>query len=570
MRRPLRRPGVAALVLAGAGLIALAAPALAAKDDVVLISRATGPAGAPVDATAAISSASASGDQVAFDTDANNISAEDNNAFTERLRPRRRDQRDHLRQPRHGRRWDRRRRQLAGPVHLRQRARRGLRVERRQPVDRGQQRRSRNVFVRDLAAGTTTLVSRATGPGGAAGEHRLSQPGHLGRRALRRLPVGRRQPLDRRQQRLHRTSSCGTSSPTRRPWSAARRAPTALGRTPARPSRRSPATATASPSPSGPTTSPTRTTTPSNNVFVRDLSAATNAFVSRATGAAGAPGDGALEQRRHLALGPLRDLPVGVQQPVGGRQQRRRQHLPARPRRVTTTLMSRASGPGGAGADAGSFSPVVADNARVAFSLEREQPVGRRQRRLHQRLRARPPRQHHDARQPGGGRGRGRGEQQLLRLPRPRPTGATSPSSRLATNLVAGTIAGVGNIYRRDVLGDAPISTPVCKILPLPPAPPDKDDVTFTLTVEQLQINQRISQAAIRRLNAVAGAPERRPGRARPVRLLGRPAPARAGHHQRSGGGLAGPGGPGRPGADRRPRPQRPARSRSPSAPSSC
>ena len=44
---------------------------------------------------------------------------------------------------------------------------------------------------------------------------------------------------------------------------------------------------------------------------------------------------------------------------------------------------------------------------------------------------------------------------------------------------------------------------PACKTLPLPPAPPDKDDVTFTLTVQQLRINQRISQAAIRRLNAV-------------------------------------------------------------------
>jgi hypothetical protein len=61
----------------------------------------------------------------------------------------------------------------------------------------------------------------------------------------------------------------------------------------------------------------------------------------------------------------------------------------------------------------------------------------------------------------------------------------------------------VRNIYRRDVLGDAPVATPVCKILPLPPSPPAKDDVTFTLSVSQLQINQRISQAAIRRLNAV-------------------------------------------------------------------
>ncbi len=72
-----------------------------------------------------------------------------------------------------------------------------------------------------------------------------------------------------------------------------------------------------------------------------------------------------------------------------------------------------------------------------------------------------------------------------------------------ATNLVAGTVAGVRNIFRRDVLGDAPVSTPVCKILPLPPSPPARRTSTFTLSVGQLRINQRISQAAIRRLNAV-------------------------------------------------------------------
>ena len=55
-----------------------------------------------------------------------------------------------------------------------------------------------------------------------------------------------------------------------------------------------------------------------------------------------------------------------------------------------------------------------------------------------------------------------------------------------------------------DVLlaGDAPVATPLCKTLPLPPAPSD-EEATFTLTVSQLRINQRISQAAIRRLNAV-------------------------------------------------------------------
>ena len=52
------------------------------------------------------------------------------------------------------------------------------------------------------------------------------------------------------------------------------------------------------------------------------------------------------------------------------------------------------------------------------------------------------------------------------------------------------------------MLGDAPVAMPACKTLPLPPAP-SGEPATFTLTVQQLRINQRISQAAIRRLNAV-------------------------------------------------------------------
>ena len=68
------------LALAAAAAALLSAPALAAKDDVVLISRATGPAGTPVDANAFEPSISASGAQVAFSSDADNISDEDENA----------------------------------------------------------------------------------------------------------------------------------------------------------------------------------------------------------------------------------------------------------------------------------------------------------------------------------------------------------------------------------------------------------------------------------------------------------------------------------------------------------
>lgn len=168
----------------------------------------------------------------------------------------------------------------------------------------------------------------------------------------------------------------------------------------------------------------------------------------------------------------------------------------------TTALASRASGPGGAGADDNSFTPVVSDNGRVAFNsnannlsaadndgvgnvfvrdalAETTELVSRAQ----------------------GATGAAANNGSFL--PTTSQDGRYVAFQSLATNLVAGTVAGVRNIYRRDVLGDAPIATPVCKVLPLPPSPPDKDDVTFTLSVSQLRINQRISQAAIRRLNAV-------------------------------------------------------------------
>lgn len=64
------RTAVIALAAGVAAAVTLATPALAAKDDVILISRATGPAGAPVDGDAIVPSISASGAQVAFDTDA--------------------------------------------------------------------------------------------------------------------------------------------------------------------------------------------------------------------------------------------------------------------------------------------------------------------------------------------------------------------------------------------------------------------------------------------------------------------------------------------------------------------
>ena len=48
---------------------------------------------------------------------------------------------------------------------------------------------SLDVFVRDVQAGTTILVSRATGQRGGQGRRAVVQPGHLCRRALRHVRV---------------------------------------------------------------------------------------------------------------------------------------------------------------------------------------------------------------------------------------------------------------------------------------------------------------------------------------------------------------------------------------------
>ena len=405
--------------------------------------------------------------------------------------------------------------------------------------------------MRDLVAGTTTLVSRASGPGGAAADAAAHDAGHLGRRALRRLPL--RAPTTSRP----RTTTASTNIFVRdlianTTTLVSRRA--GAGGAGANDSSFNPAISgdgNRVAFQSGANNLSNEDNNAVVNVFVRDIDAATSNAGQPCDGARRGPRQRRLGQRQHLAFGPLRDFPV---------------HWPTTCRRTTTTpsptsscatstttttaLISRGSGPGGAGGDAASvdrLQPSTRQRPR-GLLLEREQPVGRRQRRLLQRLRARRDRQHDRAGEPGTGRGR-------KRRPTPPPSPSTSQDGRyvafqlLATNLATGTIPGVRNIYRRDVLGDTPIATPGLQ-----------DPAAAALAAAERRtspsrsrsgscsINQRISQAAIRRLNAVEAPPQRRPGRPRPVRLLDGAAPAGARHHQRPGGGLAGPGGPGRPG----------------------
>ena len=242
------------------------------------------------------------------------------------------------------------------------------------------------------------------------------------------------------------------------------------------------------------------------NIFVRDLETATNALVSRASGAGGAPGNGESDERGHLVLRSLRRVQVGRRQPLRrGRQQRGRNIFVRDLDQSTTALASRASGPGGAGAD-DKLVPIRSSRTTLAWPSNRpgEQPVGRgRQRRSNNvfvrdvladttELVSRAP-------GPAGAAANdssfapddlGRRALRGLRVAGNQPV--WRERSRASTTSIAATSSATRRGPR-----------PLCKTLPLPPAPPDKDDVIFTLTVSQLRINQRISQAAIRRLNAV-------------------------------------------------------------------
>src|SRR5215212_9930597 len=105
---PRRSRGLAALVASAALLCLIAAAALAAKDDLTLVSRVSGANGAGANGPSELAAVSADGGRVAFSSTASNLSGED-----------------------------------VDPVS--------------------------DVFVRDLASDVLTLVSRATGAGGAGG-----------------------------------------------------------------------------------------------------------------------------------------------------------------------------------------------------------------------------------------------------------------------------------------------------------------------------------------------------------------------------------------------------------------
>jgi Tol biopolymer transport system component len=499
MRHRRSRARLAALALTLVAAAALAVPALAARDDVILISRATGPAGAPVDGPASLSSISADGQRVAFDTIADNISGEDDNAFLN--------------------------------VFVREVATNATIFVSRAPGaagaagDANSQDPSisadgryvafesaadnlspdaedvvQNVFVRDLVANTTTLVSRASGPAGAGGDDTSRNPDISA--------DGRYVVFESGADNLSLDDDNTFFNVFVRDLVA--NTTTLVSRA-------------SGPGGAGGDGSSTNPSISANggrvafdsfaenlsteddtvqDVFVRDIGAATTTLVSRATGAAGPVGDGGSGAPDISPSGRFVSF-VSDANNLSSEDDNTVENLFLRDLDASTTaLVSRATGAAGAGANDNSIDPVVADSARVAFMSFASNLSG----------------EDNDAVSDVFVRDALAGTTELVsraagsagaaadafsQSPTTSPDGRYVAFMSLATNLVPGTVPGVANIYRRDVLGDAPVATPLCKVLPLPPPPPDKEDVTFTLTVTQLRINQRISQAAIRRLNAV-------------------------------------------------------------------
>ncbi|MGD9697268.1 MAG: calcium-binding protein [Thermoleophilia bacterium] len=209
-----------------------------------LVSRATGAAGAGGDADSSLPAISADGRFVAFESDATNLSTED--------------------------------------------------------VDG-----ARDVFVRDLAAGTTTLVSRADGPSGAPGDGRSEMASISGDGRV-----------------VAFTSAAANLS-------------TDDG--------------------------------PEPDVFARDLAAGTTVLVSRASGPAGEPGDDDSWEPAVSADGrriAFVSSASGLSTDDGGAEDVYVRDLA----RATTTLVSRAAGPSGATGPGGSRSPAITPDGRyVAF-----------------------------------------------------------------------------------------------------------------------------------------------------------------------------------------------------------
>jgi Tol biopolymer transport system component len=274
-----------------------------------LVSRADGPAGAPADATPFQPSISSDGRVVAFESAANNLSSEDDNAVT-------------------------------------------------------------NIFARDAVSGTTTLVSRASGPGGAGGTGGSTSPSVSGDG---RIVVF-----------LSEANNLSTADADGNRDVFARDLVTNLTVLVSRATGPDGAGAngdsgTAAVSDDGRhvlfySTADNLSAEDDNavsNVYVRDLVANTTTLVSRVGGASGAGGDGDsswgdISADGRFAVFHSLAKNLSAEDGDGTRDVFVRDLVAS-----TTALVSRAAGPSGAAADGNSVFPVIsADGRRVGFVSE--------------------------------------------------------------------------------------------------------------------------------------------------------------------------------------------------------
>lgn len=503
-----RRAGrLAALAAAAAAAGALAAPAGAAPGDLDLVSRADGPAGAPASSEGSVpgqGGISASGRIVVFQSGADNLSLEDDDTrssiFARDL--------------------------VTGTTTLVSRAtgvagapadgnsaRPSISSDGRyvvftsdaqnlsgEDVDPGE-----DVFVRDLLLGTTTLASRAPGLSGAGGDDDSVFPliSGDGRHVVFQSDADNLSSEDDNgvTNIFVRDMVAGTTTLVSRapgPTGAGANGSSVL------PSISDDGTRVAFSS--GANNLSTEDDNSVFNIFVRDLGAGSVTLISRADGAAGTAANGVSTLSDISPSGRYVAFISGADN-LSAEDDNTVANVFVRDLdRATTTLVNRADGPAGAAANAGppgeNHAPVVSDNGRVAFaSVATNLATGDN------------PDGDVFVRDPAAGttelvsRAAGAGgapADGLSTYATMTGDGRYVAFASVATNLVAGTVAGTSNTFRRDVLGDAPVPTPACKAVPLPPAPSGATG-TITLTTTQLLINQRIGQAAIRRLNAVEG-----------------------------------------------------------------
>ena len=228
-----------------------------------------------------------------------------------------------------------------------------------------------DIFLRDTATGITDLISRERRPRRVRGRRLLRPHGHQRRRPLRGLRVAGQEPRARRQQgrgrrlraRPVRDARTDDGSGEPRDRAGRRRGDGLSGDASMSADGRYIAFDSEADNLS------TEDDKAAVNVFVRDTVNHTTTLVSRATGAAGAPGNADSNfpfispDGRYVAFQSDADNLSTEDNDAAGNVYVRDLQL------GTTTLVSRAAGAAGAGGDGTSFSgPISADDRYVTFS----------------------------------------------------------------------------------------------------------------------------------------------------------------------------------------------------------